>query len=100
MNFLNRIKFTALAASLLVVVLVSCEQELTTLGVEVVGGEPFVTGKVKYDVFAFNKKVEAVQTNKLPLYQLGTFEDPVYGNIESRVMSQIVLPGGNIQFGC
>ena len=97
MNFLNRIKFTALAASLLVVALVSCEQDLTTVGVEVVGGDPFVTGK-KYDVFAFNKKVEAVQTNKLPIYQLGTFEDPVYGNIEARVISQIVLPGGNIQF--
>lgn len=99
MNFLNRIKFPALAGILLVVALISCEQDLTTIGSGVIGGEPFITGKQEYDVFAFNKKVEAVQTNKLPTYQLGTFEDPVYGNIESRITSQIVLPGGSIQFG-
>ena len=99
MSFLNRIKFPALAGILLVVALVSCEQDLTTIGSGVLGGDPFITGKVEYDVFAFNKKIEAVQTNKLPTYQLGTFEDPVYGNIEARITSQIVLPGGNIQFG-
>ncbi len=99
MNFLNRIKFPALAGILLVLAFISCEQELTTIGSEVVGSEPFVIGKQEYDVFAFNKKVEAVQTNKLPAYQLGTFEDPVYGNIEARITSQLVLPPGNVQFG-
>lgn len=99
MNFLNRIKFPALAGILLVMALVSCEQDLTTIGSGVIGGEPFITGKKTYDVFAFNKKVEAVQTNKLPIYQLGTFEDPVYGAIEARITSQMVLPGGSIQFG-
>lgn len=99
MNFLNRIKFPALAGVLFVLGFISCEEELTTIGAEVVGSEPFVIGKQEYDVFAFNKKVEAVQTNKLPLYQLGTFEDPVYGNIEARITSQLVLPPGNIQFG-
>lgn len=99
MSFLNRIKFPALAGILFVVALGSCEQDLTTIGSGVVGGDPFITGKKEYDVFAINKKVEAVQTNKLPTYQLGTFEDPVYGNIEARITSQIVLPGGSIQFG-
>lgn len=99
MNFLNRIKFPALAGILLVLAFISCEQELTTIGSEVVGSEPFVIGKQEYDVFAFNKKVEAVQTNKLPVYQLGTFEDPVYGNIEARITSQLILPPGNVQFG-
>lgn len=99
MNFLNRIKFPALAGILLVMALLSCEQDLTTIGAEVVGQEPFVIGKEEYDVFAFNKKVEAVQTNKLPIYQLGTFEDPVYGNIEARITSQLTLPLGNTRFG-
>lgn len=99
MNFLNRIKFPALAGILLVVALVSCEQDLTTIGSGVIGSEPFTTGKVSYDVFAFNKKVEAVQTNKLPTYQLGTFEDPVFGDIEARITSQLVLPAGVVTFG-
>lgn len=99
MNFLNRIKFPALAGILLVVALVSCEQDLTTIGSGVIGSEPFTTGKVSYDVFAFNKKVEAVQTNKLPTYQLGTFEDPVFGDIEARITSQLALPVGSVSFG-
>lgn len=99
MNFLNRIKFPALAGILFVLGFVSCEQDLTTIGAEVVGSDPFVIGKRQYDVFAFNKRVEAVQTNKLPIYQLGTFEDPVYGNIEARITSQLLLPTRNIQFG-
>lgn len=99
MNFLKRIKIPALAGILLVVALVSCEEDLTTIGSGVIGGEPFITGKEVFDVFAFNKEIEAVQTNQLPTYQLGTFEDPVFGDIESRITTQITLPGGNIQFG-
>lgn len=83
----------------------SCEEDLTTIGDSVIGGEPFVTDKAVYDVFAFNKKIEAVQTNKLPVYQLGTFNDPIYGRTEARITTQVNLqsiagvPTGNPSFG-
>jgi len=99
MSFLNRFKFPALAGILLVMALFSCEQDLTTIGAGVIGGEPFTTGKEVYDVFAFNKKVVAVRTNKLPLYQLGVFNDPVYGKTEARITSQLLLPQVNPTFG-
>ncbi len=93
MKFLNRIASPAILAIFLVIVLVSCEEELTTIGSGLVGKEPFITDKAVYDVFAYNRKVKAVETNKLPIYQLGTFNDPVYGRTEAQITSQVSLQG-------
>ena len=99
MNFLNRIKFPALAGILLLVAFVSCEEDLTTIGSGVVGVDPFTTGTEEFEVFAFNKKVEAVQTNQLPLYQLGVFDDAVYGRTEASITAQVQLITPNPTFG-
>lgn len=80
-------------------ILVSCEQDLTTVGSGVVGNEPFTTGKEVYDVFAFNKNIEAIQTNKLPVYQLGAYNDPIYGKTKASVTSQLFLANPNPTFG-
>ena len=76
MRFSRIIKVSTLVGTLFLLI-ASCEDELDTIGEGVVGGEPFTTGKVEYDVFAYNKGITAVQTNRLPLYQLGTFTDPL-----------------------
>ncbi len=99
MTFLKRFKFSAVAGVLLVALSISCEEDLTTIGASVIGGEPFTTDKAVYDVFAFNKKIEAVRTNKLPLYQLGIFNDPIYGKTEARITSQLILSSTNPTFG-
>jgi hypothetical protein len=100
MNFNFKYPFPALLGMLLVVsFFISCEEELTTVGAGVVGSEPFTTGKAVFDVFAYNENVAAVQTNKLGIYQLGTFNDPVYGATEALVTSQLSLPNTNPTFG-
>jgi len=85
----------------LVVFLVSCEEELDTIGDGVIAGEPFNTDSAEFNVFAFNKGINAVQTNKLPLYQLGTYNDPIYGMREAQITTQLTLPNllGNPTFG-
>ncbi|PRX56633.1 DUF4270 domain-containing protein [Flagellimonas meridianipacifica] len=100
MRNLKGIKPLAIAM-VLVAMLVSCEEELGTLGEGVVAGEPFTTGREEYNVFAFNKGVQAVQTNRLPLYQLGTFNDPIFGRRTASIVSQVTFPGGtpNPTFG-
>ena len=77
--------------SFLLFFLVSCEEDLDTLGDGVIASEPFVTDKAEFDVFAFNRSAVAVQTNGLPLYQIGVYEDPVYGRREARATSQITF---------
>ncbi len=79
--------------------LTGCDEDITTVGESVIGGEPFTTGKATYDVFAYNRKLNAVQTNKLPAYQLGTYVDPVYGQTEARITTQVQLASPNPIFG-
>lgn len=92
MKFSRIIKASTLVVALFLLI-TSCEEEIGTIGEGVVAGEPFTTGKAEYEVFAFNKGVAAVQTNRLPLYQLGTFDDPIYGRRVARIVSQVGLPG-------
>ena len=100
MNFFEKSTIPkVLGAFIILGILASCEQDLTTVGAGVVGNEPFTTGQETFDVFAFNKNIEAVQTNKLPIYQLGIYNDPIYGKTEASVTSQLFLPANNPTFG-
>ncbi|MFH6603326.1 DUF4270 family protein [Maribacter algicola] len=99
MNFSSRFKFSAVAGILTILVCISCEKDPTTIGASVIGGEPFATGQQSFDVFAYNKKIEAVRTNRLPMYQLGVFNDPIYGKTEARITSQLLLATPNPTFG-
>lgn len=100
MNFFKKCSFpTFLGLTFVVIFFASCDSDLTTVGAGVVGSEPFITGNQVFDVFAFNKNIEAVRTNKLPVYQLGTFNDPIYGRTESFVTSQLRLASSNPRFG-
>ncbi len=99
MIFLNRPKFTALAVIALVAVLAACEKDPTTIGASVIGSKPFNTDKAVFDVFAVNKKIRAVRTNQLPLYQLGVYNHPEYGKTEATITSQVRLSTENPLFG-
>ncbi|MBO0330672.1 DUF4270 domain-containing protein [[Muricauda] lutisoli] len=98
MRFSKIFKVSALVGTLFLL-LASCEDELDTIGEGVISGEPFTTGKAEYDVFAYNKGITAVQTNRLPLYQLGTFNDPIYGKRKASIISQLSLPSVSPTFG-
>lgn len=93
--------FAALAVLLLFLTFSSCDEDITTIGDGVIGGDPFNTSKAVYDVFAFNKKINAVETNQLPIYQIGVYNDPLYGSTEASITSQLRLQGGtgNPSFG-
>ena len=90
--------FTGLAA---IIVMMSCEEDTTTIGVGVINESPLRTDVEVFDVFAYNQGIDAVQANKLPIYQLGNYMDPVYGNTEARITTQVDLAGGfgNPTFG-
>ena len=92
MKFFNRIIFPALVGIIVVVSFVSCEEDLTTLGGGVLGGDTLDTEKVTFGVIATNKKIKAIPTNKLPIYQLGNFNDPIYGKTTAKITSEIQLP--------
>lgn len=99
MNLLHKLKSPTMVGLLILMGLISCQNDLTTIGAGVIGGEPFTTDKAVYDVFAFNKNIDAVQTNRLAIYQLGVYNDPIYGKTEAQITSQLVLSQANPNFG-
>jgi len=95
MKIFLKFVFSALAVLVLMFSTVSCDEDLTTIGDGVIGDDPFITNKATYDVFVFNKKINAVETNKLPIYQIGKYNDPLYGSTEASITSQLRLQGGS-----
>ena len=88
---MKRFLFSLATGIGLIVLAGSCEEELVTIGDSLVGEEPFANGVAVYDVFAFNKNIGAVPTNQVPVYQLGVFNDPIYGRTEGGITSQVSL---------
>ncbi len=89
----------ALAVLTILMFVVSCDEDPTTIGASVIGGEPFNTDRAVYDVFAYNRNIVAAQTNKMALYQLGVYNDPVYGQTRAKITSQVQLSTANPIFG-
>lgn len=84
---------------LIIIASVSCEKDFSNIGTEVIGGTNFKTDSVKYPVIAFNKKVDPVRTDALPLNYLGIYNDPVYGTTNASFISQMVLQTADPTFG-
>ena len=99
MNFFGKNILSALVVVFSVVLVASCEEDINTIGAGVVADDPFTSNQEDFDVFAFNKSINAIQTNRLPLYQLGVFNDPVFGRTEARITTQVQLVTANPTFG-
>ena len=101
MKIFFRWVYAVMAGLILMLTTVSCNEDLTTIGDGILADDPFKTNRAVYDVFVFNKNINAVETNKLPIYQIGTYNDPLYGNTEASITSQLRLQGGvgNPAFG-
>jgi hypothetical protein len=87
------------AALLMVLAFVSCDDDFNTIGGELVGGQLDALPKYEAGVVAYSEKLDAVQTNNLPLHLLGVYNEPVYGNQTASVLTQLSLPGNNPSFG-
>ena len=80
--------------------LLSCESEDFTLGESLVAGEPFTLTKQTYAIESVKQlSLDRVQTNKMPLYQLGNYKDPLFGETRASLVSQIQLSLPNPVFG-
>lgn len=99
MQRLSGLKPLSLLFFSLVLFMSSCREDEITIGDGVIGGEPFNTDKAVYNVNLVNKRLSTVQTNRLPLYQVGNFVDPIYGTTRARIVSQVRLPSNGPIFG-
>lgn len=81
---------------------VACDDEFRTVGDEIIENNNFTTELfADTQVRAYNKRLNPVQTNGMPVFQLGKNVDPVYGTTFSSLTIQASLVGGteNPEFG-
>jgi hypothetical protein len=89
---MKRIKFAlknVAILALLITSFIACDKDFATIGSDIVGQNNFDTDHIKYDVIAYNRKLNPVQTNGLPINLLGVYKDPLYGLTTATFVSQI-----------
>ncbi len=83
----------------LLIVLSSCDEEFNEIGTDIIGGGNFETNKEVFKVYSYNRSVNSVRTDRLPVYQLGTFNNNIFGRSSASIVSQVTLSTGNPFFG-
>lgn len=78
---------------------VSCDKDFTSIGSDIIGGQNFEANSIKYPVVTYNQRIEPVQTNAMPNYLLGVYNDPTYGQSTASFLSQITPVIVNPTFG-
>jgi hypothetical protein len=79
-----------------VILMASCEEDLGTIGSEVIGDQDVnATLDASRTIRSYSKKLEAVQTNGLQTNQLGLYNDLVYGMSKVNLLAQVVLESPN-----
>ena len=84
-----------------IVLMASCEEEIGTIGSEVIGDQDVnATLDITRTIRSYSKKLQAVQTNGLQLNQLGLYNDPIYGMSKVNLLAQVALetPNPSINF--
>ncbi len=84
----------------LIITLSSCEQDSSIIGSEILGPEiPNGILDDSHTVIAYSQRFAPVQTNRLPAYQLGVYNSPIYGKSTISLLSQLTLEKNNPEFG-
>ena len=82
------------------VVLISCQEDISTIGSEILGTEsPNGILDDSQSILAYSKKLSPVQSNRLGIYQMGVFNDAVFGKSNINFLSQLKMELNNPKFG-
>ncbi|MDO4728058.1 MAG: DUF4270 domain-containing protein [Bacteroidota bacterium] len=89
-------KFRNMIYRLLLVVVVlsaiSCKDEYSSMGSDIVGNQNLAVNTTTLDVVAYNKPTGAFQSNGLSVNQLGVLNDPVFGKTIASYVTQLKFP--------
>ncbi|PKP26063.1 MAG: hypothetical protein CVU03_05145 [Bacteroidetes bacterium HGW-Bacteroidetes-2] len=91
-------KYIAIAA--FAVFISSCEENFNSVGSDIIGDPNFNFDL--YDaasVVGYSRRANPVETTNLPVYQLGVYNDPIFGVTQASVLAQVTLDQVNPTFG-
>ena len=82
----------------LILVISSCNQDFQPVGEALFIDQTLETLTESFPTFTFQEKLKKVQTNGLPLMQLGKINHPIFGQAEASFTAQLTIPN-NLFFG-
>ena len=80
-------------------ILTSCNKDYNSVGVDLIDNRPFNTSIEEIPVFAKMNKIPPYISNAITTFQLGTYEDNIYGKTSVSFLSQLGLETVNPVFG-
>lgn len=83
------------AIMVVIIALASCEEDFSNINTNIIDQNFNTELDESKTVIAYSKKIPAVQTNGLPAYQLGIYNDPVYGKTTANLLAQVTLGDGD-----
>ena len=70
----------------------SCNEDFSEIGIDILNGQEIQgTQDNSKTVIAYSRKLLPVATSNMPVYQLGVYNDPVYGKTTANFLTQISL---------
>ena len=86
-------------AFLLLLIFISCNKEYNTIGTDILRSDTFKTNIEYVNVEVKQKKIPPFKSIGLPIYQLGTIKDNIFGDREASFVTQLRLEEINPIFG-
>ena len=83
----------------LLILLSSCNKEYNTIGLNLIDNDPFETDLEEVPIFVKMKKVPPYVVNLLQTFQLGQYQDNIFGKTDAVYLSQISLETVSPRFG-
>ena len=83
----------------LLILLCSCNKEYNTIGLNLIDNDPFETDLEEVPIFVKMKKVPPYVVNLLQTFQLGQYQDNIFGKTDAVYFSQISLETVSPRFG-
>lgn len=97
---LKKAFFILSSFTLIVLSFSACQEDFSSVGSDIINDPNF-----EFDIYdeatvvAYSRRAHPVQTNNLPLYQLGVYNDAVFGQTEASVLAQVTMQQTNPSFG-
>jgi len=97
-----KIKYTlpkTVAILAIIIAFASCAEDFSNIGANIIGDENFDSEFTdSLTVVSYSRKLLPTQTNSLPVYKLGVYNDPVYGKSTINFLSQLTLDDADPRF--
>ncbi len=96
---MSKIALKSITSLLVLVSILSCENEYSDVGSDLINSIEVQPDYISENIVAYSEKHNSVQAIGFRNLFLGTYDDPVYGKSEAKILTQLNLPQTNPDFG-